>query len=160
MTSLATVLPRSGDPGLAEECPAYKSAVSADMLRPRASRFMTEDACHLPPRRVRLEGPPVSLEPSVAQALAIALHELATNAAKYGCLSQATGHLDLTWHRTDGRLTIRWMEMDGPTVQKPTHRGFGTRVIKQMIGQVDGEAQFDWAAPGLICEITIPIRES
>jgi hypothetical protein len=50
MTSLATVLPRSGDPGLAEECPAYKSAVSADMLRPRASRFMTEDACHLPPR--------------------------------------------------------------------------------------------------------------
>jgi PAS domain S-box-containing protein len=107
--------------------------------------------------RIRIDGPPVSLEPNAAQALAITLHELATNAAKYGCLSQATGHLNLTWHRTDGRLAIRWMETDGPTVQKPTHRGFGTRVIEQMIAQVSGEAEFDWRPEGLICEITIPI---
>ena len=96
------------------------------------------------------------LEPSTAQAVAVTLHELATNAAKYGSLSAENGHVDLTWsHGSDGRLSLRWTETGGPTVQKPTRKGFGGRIIEQMIGQLKGETRFEWRAAGLICEINL-----
>jgi two-component sensor histidine kinase len=107
-------------------------------------------------RRVRVDGPPVLLEPTVAQAFAVALHELATNAAKYGSLSGDRGQVDLEWlHKADGQLIFRWMEMGGPVVQIPKHQGFGTRVIERMIGQLKGKVRFDWRAEGLVCEITL-----
>ena len=106
--------------------------------------------------RVRIDGPAVMLEPSTAQAAAISLHELATNAAKYGSLSAAGGHVEISWTVTaDGRLSLRWIESGGPTVTPPTHRGFGTRVMENMIGQLRGEVRFDWRAKGLTCEITL-----
>ena len=106
--------------------------------------------------RVRIDGPQVLLEPGAAQAIAVTLHELATNAAKYGALSAAGGRIDLTWsHATDGRLVLRWQETGGPAVQLPVRRGFGSRVIERMIGQLKGGARFDWRAQGLICEITL-----
>jgi PAS domain S-box-containing protein len=106
--------------------------------------------------RVRVGGPPVLLEPNAAQTIAIALHELATNAAKYGSLSNAAGHIDLTWqHQPDGQLTLRWTETGGPPVQIPTRRGFGSRVIERLIGQANGAAQFDWRPQGLVCEIAL-----
>ena len=105
---------------------------------------------------VRISGPPVVLEPNTAQAIAVMLHELATNAAKYGALSAAEGRIDLTWQRdTDGRLFIRWQETGGPPVQPPSRRGFGSRVIEQMVSQLRGTAHFDWRSDGLICEITM-----
>ena len=107
--------------------------------------------------RVRIDGPPVMLEPTTAQAVAVALHELATNAAKYGSLSAENGHVDLKWsHEANGRLSLRWTETGGPTVgQKPTRKGFGGRIIEQMIGQLKGETRFEWRAEGLVCEINL-----
>jgi PAS domain S-box-containing protein len=109
--------------------------------------------------RVRIDGPAVILEPSTAQAIAISLHELATNAAKYGSLSAADGRVEIAWSRTaDGRLSLRWIESDGPPVTPPTHRGFGTRIMENIIaGQLRGEVRFDWRDHGLTCEIALLI---
>jgi PAS domain S-box-containing protein len=107
-------------------------------------------------RRVRIDGPQVVLEPNAAQAIAVTLHELATNAAKYGALSVPNGQIDLKWlHEADGRLIVRWTEMGGPAVRTPTRQGFGGRIIEQMIGQLKGKTRFDWRAEGLVCEITL-----
>jgi PAS domain S-box-containing protein len=106
--------------------------------------------------RVRIDGPEVLLSPNVAQALAVTMHELATNAAKYGSLSLGAGRIELTWsHATDGKLLLRWAEKGGPTVTEPTRRGFGGRIIDQMIGQLDGKATFSWHPEGLICAINL-----
>ncbi|MET4201856.1 HWE histidine kinase domain-containing protein [Bradyrhizobium sp. LA6.12] len=107
--------------------------------------------------RVRTNGPIVTLEPYTAQAVAISLHELATNAAKYGSLSAVHGHVEITWSRTaDGRLSLRWIESGGPPVAPPTRRGFGTSIMENIItGQLKGEVRFDWRDQGLTCEITL-----
>jgi two-component sensor histidine kinase len=85
------------------------------------------------------------LEPSTAQTTAICLHELATNAAKYGSLSAAGGDVEITWSlAANGLLSLRWIESGGPTVAPPTHRGFGTRTLENMIGHLNGEVRFDW----------------
>ena len=109
-------------------------------------------------RRVSIDGPPVLLEPDVAQIIAITLHELATNAAKYGALAVPDGQVELKWsHDTDGRLHLRWTELSGPKVREPTHKGFGGRIIEQMIAQRSGKTHFDWRADGLVCEITLKV---
>ena len=97
------------------------------------------------------------LEPDAAQAIAITLHELATNAAKYGALSTPNGQVRLEWsHAADGRLRLRWMETGGPVAQEPTRTGLGSRIIEQMIGQQKGQVRFDWRNDGLVCEINLP----
>jgi two-component sensor histidine kinase len=108
-------------------------------------------------RRARIEGPKVVMRPDVAQAVAVVLHELATNAAKHGALSIAEGHVQVEWsHASDGRVVLRWTERNGPPVKPPTRYGFGTRVMTEMIqGQLKGEMQFDWRPEGLACEIVI-----
>ncbi len=107
---------------------------------------------------MRIDGPPVLLEPDVAQAIAITLHELATNAAKYGALAVPDGQVELKWsHDADGRLHLRWTESSGPKVQEPTHKGFGGRIIEQMIAQRSGKTHFDWRTDGLVCEITLQV---
>ncbi len=105
--------------------------------------------------RARIDGPNLLLEPNTAQTIAVALHELATNAAKYGALSVPKGHVQVEWSRAaDGRLVLRWTETGGPQVKSPTRKGFGTRVMEGMIrGQLKGEMRFDWHAKGLACEI-------
>ena len=76
--------------------------------------------------RVRIAGPQILLEPTTAQAVAVCLHELATNAAKYGALSADNGQVDLKWtHETNGRLNLHWAETGGPAVQAPTRKGSG-----------------------------------
>jgi PAS domain S-box-containing protein len=108
--------------------------------------------------RVRIDGPSVLLEPNAAQAIAVALHELATNAAKYGSLSGHKGQVDLKWlHQPGGQLLVRWTEIGGPPVQPPTRRGFGSRVIERMTGQLNGKADFDWRPEGLVCEIILRV---
>ena len=107
---------------------------------------------------MRIAGPQVLLEPNTAQAIAVCLHELATNAAKYGALSADNGQVDLKWsHETDGRLNLRWAETGGPAVQAPTRKGFGGRMIEQVIAQLKGKTHFDWRAEGLVCEITLQL---
>ncbi|MDE2068130.1 MAG: PAS domain S-box protein [Bradyrhizobium sp.] len=108
--------------------------------------------------RVRIDGPSVMLEPSTAQVTAIFLHELATNAAKYGSLSVAAGHVEIAWSiAADRRLSLRWIESGGPTVTPPTHSGFGTSIVENMIGYLRGEVRFDWRAKGLTCEVALPL---
>jgi PAS domain S-box-containing protein len=109
-------------------------------------------------RRVQIDGPQVLLDPNTAQAVAITLHELVTNAAKYGALSAAGGQVDLQWlHGADGRLNLRWTETGGPAVQAPTRKGFGGRIIEQMIAQHGGELRLDWRREGLICGIIFQV---
>jgi len=106
--------------------------------------------------RVRIEGREVLLEPGAAQALAVVLHELATNATKYGALFDGTGAIALTWSRDEnGKLLLRWTETGGPRVQKPERQGFGSRLIERTIGQLGGTTRFDWRPEGLVCEVTL-----
>jgi PAS domain S-box-containing protein len=108
--------------------------------------------------RARIDGPDVMLEPSSAQALAAIVHELATNAAKYGSLSVPDGHVRVEWERvTTGGIVVRWMEAGGPPVTPPTRKGLGTKVIDGLVrGQLNGRVSLDWRATGLMCEIAIP----
>ena len=108
--------------------------------------------------RVTVSGPALALPPAAAQALAMALHELATNAAKYGALSARAGHVQVEWSFGQGKgLVLCWTETGGPSVQAPTRRGFGTGLIEATIEkQLRGKACFAWPAEGLTCEIAIP----
>ncbi len=110
-------------------------------------------------RRTQIDGPTVVLKPDVAQAIAVALHEFATNAAKYGALSVPEGQVRVEWSRTaDGRVVLRWTETGGPPVTPPTRTGFGTHVMEAMIrgGHVGGDVRLDWRPEGLACEINLP----
>jgi len=108
--------------------------------------------------RVAIEGPALKLEPSTAQTIAVVFHELTTNAVKYGALSVRKGRIGVSWTRPEiGRLVVRWTETDGPAVTPPTRKGFGTRVMANMIHQARGEIGFDWHPAGLACEIAFPI---
>jgi PAS domain S-box-containing protein len=109
--------------------------------------------------RVHIAGPNLLLQPDTAQAIAVAVHELATNAAKYGALSTSDGQIHVDWSRAaDGRLILHWKEVGGPPVKPPTRRGFGSRVMKSIIaGQLKGETRFDWHAEGLSCEISLQV---
>jgi two-component system CheB/CheR fusion protein len=107
--------------------------------------------------RARIDGAPVLLEPTAAQAVAVCLHELTTNAAKHGALSSPEGRVDIAWSRAaDGRLILRWTEANGPLVAQPARRGFGMRVMERMAqSPLKGEIHFAWLAQGLACEITM-----
>jgi PAS domain S-box-containing protein len=107
--------------------------------------------------RARIEGPNVLLEPTTAQTIAVCVHELTTNAAKYGALSLPEGRVQIEWsHAEDGRLLVRWTETNGPPANQPTRRGFGLRAMEAMIrGQLNGDLRFDWRAEGLVCEIAL-----
>jgi PAS domain S-box-containing protein len=109
--------------------------------------------------RVRISGTSLSLEPSTAQALALALHELATNAAKYGALSLPSGRVEVAWELKDAQLQLLWTERGGPPPEQGEPGGFGIRVIKASVeSQMGGIVEFDWGHEGLRCAISIPHR--
>jgi two-component sensor histidine kinase len=113
--------------------------------------------------RVTLDGPPLSLSQTGVQALSMALHELATNASKYGALSRPTGQVAVTWRTEPGaeagqtRLVVTWVERGGPAVTAPpAHKGFGSHIMDAMIcRQLGGALAFAWLPEGLRCEIAI-----
>jgi PAS domain S-box-containing protein len=108
--------------------------------------------------RAHIEGPSLMLEQQPAQAIALALHELTTNAVKYGALSVPSGRIALTWRQQSiNRLAVRWVETGGPAVTPPTRQGFGTRVMTRICEQLNGELNFDWRADGLVCDIVIDV---
>jgi len=107
--------------------------------------------------KVETSGPNVSLQPAAAQSLALALHELVTNAAKYGALSSVSGRVHLAWELKPGNLVLKWTESGGPPTQPPSSPGFGTKIITASIeGQLAGKTQFDWRREGLQCLISVP----
>jgi two-component sensor histidine kinase len=86
------------------------------------------------------------------------LHELATNAAKYGALSESNGQVHVQWsHAADGQLCLRWTETGGPAAQEPTQKGVGGRIIEGMITQLKGKVHFGWGTDGLVCDITLQV---
>jgi PAS domain S-box-containing protein len=110
-------------------------------------------------QRVRVSGPDVVLGPSKSLVLAMLLHELGTNAVKYGSLSEETGFVDLTWARNDtsGRpqLSLDWKESGGPAVTPPIRKGFGTRMIERALQAEGGAAELAFDPAGLRCHIAI-----
>jgi PAS domain S-box-containing protein len=110
--------------------------------------------------RIHCGGPDISLQPATAQGLALALHELATNAAKHGALSSPGGKIDLHWQLQGEALTLRWRENGGPRIAEPSSRSFGLKVIAASIEQqLGGKAAFEWNPKGLRCEFSIPRSE-
>ena len=128
---------------------------SVDLVRlveEELAPFQTDQA-----GRILIKGPRIALAPPIAQTFALALHELATNAAKYGALSSRSGQLSLMWEAIDDGLQVEWTESGGPPTKAPTARGFGTRVIKDCVEQqLGGRASFDWRPEGLHCSLSIP----
>ncbi|HYS70140.1 MAG TPA: HWE histidine kinase domain-containing protein [Gemmatimonadaceae bacterium] len=108
--------------------------------------------------QIEFAGSEVRLLPATAQTLALALHELVTNSAKYGALSTLSGRLSIGWEIQGDFLLLAWEETGGPIVHKPTSRGFGTRsVIASIESQLGGQAVFDWRSEGLICRLLVPL---
>jgi PAS domain S-box-containing protein len=109
-----------------------------------------------PDERCRLTGDDVRLPPSLALAVSMAVHELATNAIKYGALSDDAGAVDIEWRVTPGpqgeRVHIEWRESGGPPVRPPTRKGFGTRLLERALAHENGgRAELDYAPEGLRC---------
>jgi len=106
-------------------------------------------------RRITIRGPEVTLTPRLALAFAMAFHELATNAVKYGALSDETGRILLDWDMVDGArpgtLRLTWQEFDGPPVCPPTRRGFGSRMIERALAdELQGHAEIDYLPVGIV----------
>ncbi|MEA3022156.1 MAG: hypothetical protein QOK01_1008 [Alphaproteobacteria bacterium] len=107
--------------------------------------------------RTSLSGPALTLTSKLTLAMSAAVQELSTNAAKYGALSVEQGRLDVSWSRQDdGRIAFSWIERDGPPVRKPTRRGFGTRLIQDILALDSGwSVTLDYAPEGLRCTMLI-----
>lgn len=110
--------------------------------------------------RVEQDGPPLVLTPSAAQALAITVHELMTNSAKYGALSAPVGIARLTWRQAntpDGTVHMRWEDIGGPPVTEPRTKGFGTTLLATMVtNQLEGSLTMDWAPQGIVVSLSFP----
>jgi PAS domain S-box-containing protein len=107
--------------------------------------------------RIAVQGRVLRLTPVGAQAVGLALHELATNAGKYGALSNDTGRVDIRWGTEDETFTMSWTERGGPPVSPPQRRGFGTTVMETMVERsVNGGAQLDYARSGVAWRLTCP----
>jgi len=110
--------------------------------------------------KIQCKGPDISLQPATAQGLALALHELATNAAKHGALSSPAGKIKLDWDLQPDALTLHWVENGGPVIGAPSTRNFGLKVIVASIEQqLSGKTAFDWNPKGLRCAFSIPRSE-
>ncbi|RAK56460.1 PAS domain-containing sensor histidine kinase [Phenylobacterium deserti] len=109
--------------------------------------------------RVSLFGDDVSLAPAAAQSIAMALHELTTNAAKYGALSAPDGRVEIAWRVEGSQLRLQWSERGGPPVITPTRKGLGSTILARAVaGAVGGETRLDWRSEGLVCEIELPLE--
>jgi len=110
---------------------------------------------HAPEGRASRSGPDLILSAKEALALALAIHELATNAVKYGSLSNASGSIDVAWAVNEDRLTFRWTESGGPDVETPSRSGFGSRIIKRnLAGEFKGDVDVDYRPTGLVLTLT------
>jgi PAS domain S-box-containing protein len=113
-----------------------------------------------PSGRFAVGGPALRLPPRIALSIAMALHELATNAVKYGALSVPAGRVALSWSATEGRLALRWQERGGPPVVPPTHTGFGSRLIERSLArELDGTVSLSFPREGVVCTIVAPLAE-
>jgi len=134
----------------------WQGALLEDVLRNELDPY--QDVMR---QRIRLRGPRINLQPSAVLALGLAIHEMATNAVKYGSLSVPDGKVHVMWALTSGgappSLLVEWVETGGPLVKKPERQGFGTKLIQRGLAQqLGGEIKLDFAPAGVRCVITFP----
>jgi two-component sensor histidine kinase len=112
----------------------------------------------MPKSRVDLDGPQALLQPDEALGLALAIHELCTNASKYGAFASSTGRISIKWSTNGSLLKLQWQESGGKLVRPPTRRGFGSRILERVIRKdAGGSLELDYAPEGLICRISLPV---
>ncbi len=170
--SIASQSLRGGDPGLLRGLQARLLALSSahDVLTREAwaSADMNEVVAGvLAPHggargmRFQVSGPPLRLVPRAAVAISMALHELATNAVKYGALSGPAGHVEIRWAVVPGAeplFRLSWEETGGPPVAPPTHRGFGSRLVERSLAyDIRGTARISFNPAGVACHIEAPL---
>jgi two-component sensor histidine kinase/PAS domain-containing protein len=135
----------------------WKGALLRDVLRNELDPY--QDPLR---QRIRLRGPEIELKPGAVLALGLAIHEMATNATKYGSLSATEGRVSVMWAITGGAnplLLVEWVESGGPPVKPPERQGFGTKLIQRGLAQqLGGEIKLDFAPAGVRCVITFPIQ--
>ncbi len=108
--------------------------------------------------RIGLKGPPVVIPGQLASKLALAIHELSTNALKYGAMSVPQGRVSIAWETQDGQLSLHWVELGGPLVTPPTKAGFGSRLLQRGIFSDPGAVTLTYAAEGVRCDIKVDLR--
>ena len=117
------------------------------------------------PARVTIDGPPIRLSPNAAVTVNMAVHELATNASKYGALSARNGRLSVHWaidnSKTPPCMDLHWIETGGPAVEQPRQRGFGSRLIEQGLPrELGGEVRLNFLREGVQCDVHLPLSRS
>jgi PAS domain S-box-containing protein len=130
----------------------WKGVDVEDLVRAQLAHF-----ADLIGSRIVVDGPKLRFNTVGAQAVGLAIHELATNAGKYGALSADTGHVDVRWRADDDTFTVDWTEREGPPVSAPQNRGFGTVLMKAMAERsVGGTVDLDYAPAGVMWRLTCP----
>ena len=135
---------------------AWELADVSDVVASALSPYFAK----IPNHRLHTSGPKLLLKPKAALAFAMVLHELATNAVKYGALSNESGKIGIDWQvtSTPQQVVFRWTERGGPRVKPPERRGFGSRLIEQGIKHdMAGHVRLDFQSAGLTCEIQVPL---
>jgi PAS domain S-box-containing protein len=130
----------------------WKGVEIEDLARAQLAHFAA-----LIGSRIAMQGPKLLLNPASAQAIGLALHELATNAAKYGALTTDEGRVDVGWATEGDAFTMNWTERGGPPVFAPERRGFGTKLMKEMAERsLDGEVDLDYPPSGATWRLACP----
>jgi two-component sensor histidine kinase len=137
-----------------------KAAAERVDLAELVEKIMSPHASPAQREHFTARGPQISLGERATNGLALVLHELATNAAKYGAFKSEDGVVELSWRADDGWLAIEWAECNGPPIAKPpATTGFGTRLSRStIVGQFGGDLCYDWRPEGLAVRITVPVE--
>jgi len=139
--------------GIGGEVPA-SGADFSELARHEMEAYQSKSG-----RRIALSGPSVPLDQTLSSCLSMILHELATNALKYGALSVPQGSVSLSWTIDADMLRIHWKEVDGPPVEKPARKGLGSTVIERCVGnQLGGKISARWERAGVEYELTVPLE--
>jgi two-component sensor histidine kinase len=133
----------------------WESADLRDVVTGAVAPFLPKNG-----DRLRMDGAPIRITPRCVLVLSMVLHELATNATKYGAWSSPAGTVAIAWVTNDGgdaeTLRITWREMDGPPVRVPDRKGFGSRLIEEGLAGLGGSTSVRYLPDGLVCELEIP----
>ncbi len=133
---------------------SWEGADLKEMVERAAAPFQGPDA------RLNLRGPSVQLIPQAALAISMAIHELATNAVKYGALSVREGRVDVEWETGPRQFHLQWREHGGPPVSPPTRRGFGSRLLERgLAADLQGKVGLEFRSEGVVCKITGPVDD-
>lgn len=132
---------------------SWRGVAFAELVRSQLGHYLQDQG-----RRFILEGEDITLSPEAAQTLGLALHELATNAAKYGALSSSDGRVTVRWGEDGERFHLAWSEEGGPPVTRPKRRGFGTVVIERNVARtLEADVALTFEPSGMVCRIDAPL---